>query len=75
VDAAGSTVFTVARDGVIITYDMTLGDQQAASHPGRDGPTEWMHAACAVVARDLTPGEWAHYLPDQAYRPTCSDLF
>jgi hypothetical protein len=27
-----------------------------------------------VVGRDLDPNEWRRYLPDQPYRPTCSDL-
>jgi WD40 repeat protein len=30
--------------------------------------------ACQVVGRNLTPTEWADYLPGQPYQPTCADL-
>ncbi|MBP8000928.1 MAG: WD40 repeat domain-containing protein [Chloroflexi bacterium] len=30
--------------------------------------------ACAAVDRNLTPTEWANYLPGQAYQITCPDL-
>jgi DNA-binding SARP family transcriptional activator/WD40 repeat protein len=32
----------------------------------------WEERACAVAGRNLTKQEWAEYLPDQAYRMTCS---
>lgn len=37
-------------------------------------PAVWLAQACVVAGRDLTREEWARYLPDRTYRPTCSDL-
>ncbi|MGH3369682.1 MAG: hypothetical protein ACRDPR_06755, partial [Nocardioidaceae bacterium] len=37
-------------------------------------PARWLAAACTVAGRDLTRSEWARYLPDRAYSPTCSPL-
>ncbi len=38
-------------------------------------PADWVAHACDVVlARDLTRPEWAEYLPNRPYGPTCSDL-
>lgn len=36
------------------------------------GLTTWRADACTLVGRNLTPDEWARYLPDLAYRETCS---
>jgi WD40 repeat protein len=36
--------------------------------------SDWLADACSIVERDLTPTEWAAYLPEQPYRPTCTDL-
>ena len=35
-------------------------------------PSDWLAHACSIVQRDLTPAEWAVYLPGRSYRPTCS---
>ena len=35
-------------------------------------PSAWLSQACAVVSRDLTQAEWAHYLPGRSYRPICT---
>jgi WD40 repeat protein len=35
-------------------------------------PPDWLAHACSIVRRDLTPTEWAVYLPGQSYRPTCN---
>ena len=37
-------------------------------------PADWLAYACAVVQCDLTHSEWTDYVPDQPYRPTCTDL-
>jgi dipeptidyl aminopeptidase/acylaminoacyl peptidase len=37
-------------------------------------PAAWTARACEVAGRDLTREEWARYVPDRAYRATCSDL-
>ncbi len=37
-------------------------------------PSTWLEQACAIVGRDLTPTEWARYLPGRDRVPTCSDL-
>ena len=37
-----------------------------------DGSAEqWIARACRVANRNLTPEEWARYVPDQPYRETC----
>jgi WD40 repeat protein len=43
--------------------------------PGRRypmAPTAWLSLVCAVVSRDLTRAEWAHYLPGRPYARTCT---
>jgi WD40 repeat protein len=35
-------------------------------------PSDWLAHACSIVRRDLTPTEWAVYLPGRSYRPTCN---
>ena len=37
-------------------------------------PADWLAHVCAVVRRDLSEREWAAYLPDTPWRPTCTDL-
>jgi WD40 repeat protein len=37
-------------------------------------PSAWLRAACDVAGRDMTRTEWARYLPDRPWQPTCSDL-
>lgn len=36
-------------------------------------PSEWLSLACDIAGRDLTRDEWARYLPDRPYGPTCGD--
>lgn len=75
VDAEGETLFTVGRDNTVITWDMTLdGVNMARVRRGSADPAAWMEDVCAVVGRDLSPGEWTRYLSDRPWRPTCSDL-
>ena len=57
----------------------TAGEVVALSgeRTGRRYPTDparWLAEACTVVGRDLTEAEWALYLPDRPWRPTCTDL-
>ncbi len=35
-------------------------------------PQAWIDRACAIVGRDLTPTEWATYLPGVEYERTCT---
>jgi len=37
-------------------------------------PARWLAEACGIAGRDLTEDEWARYVPDRAYAPTCSAL-
>jgi hypothetical protein len=71
VDAAGRTLVTVGRDRSIISWSVGSDGDVAA---GSADPAAWLETACAVVARDLTPLEWRHYLPDLPWQPTCTDL-
>ena len=34
-------------------------------------PERWKARACAVAGRSLTPDEWAEFVPDRAYEPSC----
>ena len=36
------------------------------------GLTSWRENACTLAGRDLSSEEWARYLPDLPYEPTCS---
>ncbi len=59
---------------------LTTGDELVAYGGGTPGrrypldPGRWLAAVCAMAGRDLTPAEWERYLPDRAWRPTCTDL-
>jgi hypothetical protein len=35
-------------------------------------PRVWETQACRVSHRKLTPEEWRDFLPERAYRPTCT---
>jgi WD40 repeat protein len=35
-------------------------------------PADWRSAACAIAGRELTPNEWARYLPGYDVRSTCT---
>jgi DNA-binding SARP family transcriptional activator/WD40 repeat protein len=53
----GSRLSAVDERGYVVEWDIR--------------PTKWIDRACATAGRDLTPAEWATYLPGVAYRPTC----
>jgi hypothetical protein len=69
IDASGTRLASVATDHSIISWDMRPDGGRATA-----GPADRLAAACAMVARDLTPAEWRQYLPDRPWRATCSDL-
>jgi WD40 repeat protein len=52
---------------------IALGEQRAVLRYTMD-PSLWLREVCRLAGRDLTRAEWARYLPDRPYRPTCSDL-
>jgi hypothetical protein len=72
VDASSRFLFSVSMDQTAIQWDMGPRGASYAPVPGR--PTTWLEAVCAVVGRDLTEGEWRHFLPARPYDVTCSDL-
>jgi hypothetical protein len=72
VEVAGDTVVTVSRDHAVLSWRM--GPDGAAAAPLPADPEGWLRGACAVVGRDLDPAEWRRFLPDRAWRPTCTDL-
>jgi hypothetical protein len=37
-------------------------------------PSAWLRHVCTIVVRDLTTTEWATYLPDRPFQPTCTDV-
>ncbi len=34
---------------------------------------DWIASACAAAGRELTPTEWAHFLPGYPYRHVCAE--
>ncbi|WP_425566876.1 WD40 repeat domain-containing protein, partial [Sphaerisporangium flaviroseum] len=41
--------------------------------PGSTTVTELLNTICIRADRDLTPAEWAYYVPDLPYQRTCPD--
>jgi len=72
VDPSGRRLASVALDHTAIIWDMS--GPAAPAVPGAYDPGLRLDAVCAIVGRDLTSGEWRHFLPDRAWQPTCSDL-
>ena len=54
--------------------EITVLSGERAGHRYPMDPSVWLADACDVVDRDLTPVEWARYLPNRPYDHTCSDL-
>src|SRR4051794_27855737 len=73
VDATGGTLVTVSRDHSILSWRMAADDGPGADQRSTD-PAALLRAACALVGRDLDPGEWRRYLPGRHWQPTCTDL-
>jgi hypothetical protein len=71
VDPSGSNLVTVAEDETVISWDLST---LAAPPLSSMDTSVLLDRACAIVARDFTPAEWEHYLPDRSYAPTCTDL-
>ncbi len=57
-NADGSVLSAVDERGHIVHWDAR--------------PQSWIHRACAVVGRDLTPDEWNTYLPGLPRTHTCT---
>ena len=60
------------------TYLWSLTGRQVTALVGGHDPRaypldvdQWLDYACQVAGRDLTPDEWASYLPDRPYHRTC----
>ena len=56
--ADGSALSAVDERGHIVQWDAR--------------PQSWIHRACAIAARDLTPTEWDTYLPGVPPQHTCT---
>lgn len=56
------------------TDELVVLSGDGAGHRYPMDPAVWLAQACLVAGRDLTRAEWARYVPDRPYRPTCSDL-
>jgi WD40 repeat protein len=50
----------------------TLGDSGSMTR-WEVSPDAWSRRACRVAGRDLTRAEWKELVPDQDYRPVCSE--
>ena len=69
--SSGRILVTVGEDRTAISWDMSPGVAPPLS--GTD-TSALLDRACSIVARDFTPTEWARYLPERPYAPTCTDL-
>ena len=56
--ADGSALSAVDERGHVVQWDPR--------------PQSWIHRACTIVARDLTPTEWDTYLPGVPLERTCT---
>ena len=56
-DATGHTLATAFQDGTVLLWDAD--------------PASWRKRACTVAGRDLTPQEWAEFLPGRPHQPPC----
>ena len=71
VGPSGQDAVTVSMDQTAVHWDMRPAD--SIGHPPRE-PGLALDAACSIVGRDFTEGEWERYVPDRPYRRTCSEL-
>ena len=69
--AAGRAYAWFDRGGNVLGYALNGDDtqQRRFTYPGHPGA--WLAAACATAGSDLTPSEWATYVPDRPYSRTC----
>ena len=70
---AGDVHIATVPDGQLALfggYRQGVHARQGVVYPRT--PSDWLAHACSIVQRDLTPAEWAIYLPGRPYRPTCS---
>jgi hypothetical protein len=76
--ATSATTFQVGGNGLQRYTTPTLFPGYRFIGQTRQGvvypldPSDWLAHACSIVQRDLTPAEWAIYLPGRPYRPTCN---
>jgi len=68
-DGAPGYTYLIAATSHQVTA--LTGERAGRSYPL--DPARWLDYACVVAGRDLTPDEWARYLPDRPYRRTCGD--
>jgi hypothetical protein len=58
--------FTPDGKSVVVVYETDVGLVWEVD------PERWKARACAVAGRGLTREEWAEFLPDRAYEPSCA---
>ncbi|MEQ8677369.1 MAG: protein kinase [Aggregatilineales bacterium] len=56
--ADGNLLASGDRDGAVIVWDLNIDS--------------WIARACRLANRNLTQIEWERFIPDEAYRTTCS---
>jgi hypothetical protein len=62
----GTMLAAGARDGSV-----TVWQGVRPWRTRQEFESSWLDRVCTMVARDLTPEEWAQYLPGERYRKTC----
>jgi WD40 repeat protein len=56
----GKTLVSASGDKTIRLWDVDV--------------SSWINRACEIAKRNLTRAEWAHYMGNEAYQPTCPNL-
>jgi WD40 repeat protein len=67
----GRTLYSVGSDGAVLAWDLSGARGLGVRLPVGAGADQPVRLACAVVKRDLSPEEWARFLPGRDFRPVC----
>jgi hypothetical protein len=57
-NAHGTKIAVGSNSGIVMVVDVD--------------PKSWQRTACRIAGRNLTRGEWTHYLPGRPYHATCA---
>lgn len=74
--AADITSLAFSPDGRTLATNSSGSEQSMEIlrlwNVGVPADTDLVKAVCAIAGRPLTPAEWAQYIPEVPFRPTCS---
>jgi WD40 repeat protein len=72
-----TTLSLGALDGLAFSLDgrlLAIGSRSGTVLSMDIDAESWTQRACELAGRNFTAAEWKQFLPDQAYRPTCSQF-